>query len=122
MNNFIVLAFIKNILSTESDQALVQQYKKGGNINTLGQLYNRYMELVYGVCLKYMKDPEDAKDCVINIFEELIIKLKKYDIDNFKGWLYQLAKNYCLMKLRSEKRPDCYSRYRFYAFAGKYSS
>ena len=43
------------------------------------------------------------KDCVINIFEELVTKLKKYEVDNFKPWLYQLAKNHCLMKLRSEK-------------------
>jgi RNA polymerase sigma-70 factor (ECF subfamily) len=97
------LAFIKNILSSQSDHALVQLYRKEGNIDILGELYSRYMELVYGVCLKYMKNPEDAKDCVINIFEELVIKLKKYEVDNFKGWLYQLAKNYCLMKLRSEK-------------------
>lgn len=97
------MAFIKNMLSAESDVALVQQYRDKDDINALGELYNRYMELVYGVCLKYMKQPEDAKDCVINIFEELIIKLKKYEVENFKGWLYQLAKNYCLMKLRSRK-------------------
>jgi RNA polymerase sigma factor (sigma-70 family) len=103
LNNFIALAFIKNISSTESDQALVQQYRTQGNVDVLGELYNRYMELVYGVCLKYMKEPEEAKDCVINIFEELIVKLKKYEVHNFKGWLYQLAKNHCLMKLRSAK-------------------
>ena len=103
MNNFIELTFIKKILSAEDDQVLVQLYRKEENIDVLGELYNRYMELVYGVCLKYMKEPEDAKDCVINIFEELIIKLKKYEVDNFKGWLYQLAKNHCLMKLRRKK-------------------
>ncbi|MEO6452639.1 MAG: sigma-70 family RNA polymerase sigma factor [Ginsengibacter sp.] len=97
------MAFLKKILSAESDHDLVQQYKAAGNMDTLGELYNRYMELVYGVCLKYMKEPEDAKDCVINIFEELITKLKKYEVDNFKGWLYQLSKNHCLMKLRSKK-------------------
>ena len=97
------MAFIKNILSNESDHELVLKYKSGGSIDTLGELYNRYMELVYGVCLKYMKDSEDAKDCVLNIFEELITKLKKYEVVNFKAWLYQLSKNYCLMKLRSTK-------------------
>ena len=97
------MAFLKKILSAESDHDLVQLYRTGGNIDTLGELYNRYMELVYGVCLKYMKNPEDAKDCVINIFEELVTKLKKYEVDNFKPWLYQLAKNHCLMKLRSKK-------------------
>lgn len=103
MNNFIALAFLKNISSHKSDGDLLQEYKSGGSADTLGELYTRYMELVYGVCLKYMKEPEDAKDCVINIFEELVTKLKKYDVDNFKPWLYQLAKNHCLMKLRSKK-------------------
>ncbi len=98
------MAFIKKILSAETDQELVQQYRDGGDMETLGELYNRYMELVYGVCLKYMKEPEDAKDCVINIFEELVSKLKKYEVDNFKGWLYQLSKNHCLMKLRAGKK------------------
>lgn len=103
MNNFIALAFLKNILSADSDHELVRKYRSAGNIDTLGELYQRYMELVYGVCLKYMKEPEDAKDCVINIFEELVTKLKKYEVDTFKPWLYQLAKNHCLMKLRSKK-------------------
>ncbi len=62
------------------------------------------MDLVYGVCLKYLKDEEDAKDAVLNIFEELILKVKKYEIQHFKSWLYQLAKNHCLMKLRSAKK------------------
>lgn len=37
----------------------------------------------------------------MEIFEELTIKLKKHEVDNFKSWLYTLAKNHCLMKLRS---------------------
>ncbi len=87
-----------------SDKELVDQYKGSGDLIILGQLYQRYMELVYGVCLKYLKEPEDAKDCVINIFEELISKLQRHEVENFKSWLYQLAKNHCLMRLRSEKR------------------
>ncbi len=61
------------------------------------------MELVYGVCLKYLKDPEPAKDAVMQIFEELVIKLKKHEVDNFRGWLHQVAKNHCLMQLRTPK-------------------
>ena len=72
-------------------------------MTVLGELYQRYMELVYGVCLKYFKDPETAKDSVIQIFEELVPKLKKHEVDNFKGWLHQVAKNHCLMQLRTPK-------------------
>ena len=61
------------------------------------------MELVYGVCLKYFKDPEQAQDAVMQIFEELVLKLKKHEVENFRGWLHQVAKNYCLMQLRTPK-------------------
>ena len=61
------------------------------------------MELVYGVCLKYLKEPELAQDAVMQIFEELVSKLKKHEVDNFRGWLHQVAKNYCLMQLRTPK-------------------
>ena len=97
------MPFIKNISSATSDKELIERYKASGTLNILGELYQRYMDLVYGVCLKYLKEPEDAKDCVLNIFEELVTKLRKHEVDNFKGWLHQLAKNHCLMKLRKQK-------------------
>ena len=97
------MPFLKNIPSADPDKLLIEQYKLSGSLEVLGDLYQRYMDLVYGVCLKYLKEPEDAKDCVINIFEELVIKVKKYEVDNFKGWLYQLTKNHCLMRLRKKK-------------------
>jgi RNA polymerase sigma factor (sigma-70 family) len=98
------LAFLKNINNPEaSDLELVEAYKASGSLETLAALYQRYMDLVYGVCLKYFKDPEAARDAVMQIFEELVQKLYKYDIGNFKSWLYTLAKNYCLMQLRTPK-------------------
>lgn len=86
-----------------SDKELIAIYKESGEMSILGELYQRYMELVYGVCLKYFKEPETAKDAVIHIFEELIAKLKRHDVENFKGWLHQVAKNHCLMQLRTPK-------------------
>jgi RNA polymerase sigma factor (sigma-70 family) len=78
-------------------------FKRTGDLKVLGQLYQKYMDLVYGVCLKYFKDSERSKDAVMQIFEELILKLKKHEVENFKSWLYQVAKNYCLMQLRTPK-------------------
>jgi len=72
-------------------------------MNHLSNLYQRYMELVFGVCLKYFKETEQCKDAVMDIFEELRIKLKQHEVENFKGWLHVLARNYCLMKLRSPR-------------------
>jgi len=99
------VSFLKNIPASDApDDELVTQYKSTGNLSILADLYQRYMELVYGVCLKYLKDEENAKDAVLNIYEELVIKLRKYEVANFKAWLYQLAKNYCLMSMRAEKK------------------
>lgn len=89
--------------SPQPDKELMDLYKKSRSLEPLGELYKRYMDLVYGVCLKYLKDSEEAKDAVMQIFEELVVKLKKHEVENFKSWLYQVAKNYCLMYLRSPK-------------------
>jgi RNA polymerase sigma factor (sigma-70 family) len=98
------VSFIKNISpGSPDDKELVFQFKKSGDLQILGELYQRYMDLVYGVCLKYFREPEAAKDGVMQIFEELVVKLKKHEVENFRGWLHQLTKNHCLMQLRTPK-------------------
>jgi RNA polymerase sigma-70 factor (ECF subfamily) len=98
------VAFLKKITPNPlTDKELVALYKESGEMAILGELYQRYMDLVYGVCLKYFKEPETAKDSVIQVFEELVVKLKKHEVENFRGWLHQLAKNHCLMQLRTPK-------------------
>ncbi|WP_375557323.1 RNA polymerase sigma factor [Albibacterium profundi] len=62
------------------------------------------MYLIYGLCLKYLKDPGKSEDAVMQIFEELIKKLRVHRVDNFKAWLYTLARNHCLMVLRKESK------------------
>ena len=99
------MSFLKNIhTSSLPDTDLVGLYRQSGDISTLSELYQRYMEQIYAVCLKYLKDPETAKDAVMAIFEELIVKVKKHEISYFKGWVYMVAKNHCLMQLRSQKQ------------------
>jgi RNA polymerase sigma-70 factor (ECF subfamily) len=66
-------------------------------------LYERYMPLVYGVCLKYLGEREQAKDEVMNIFTKLVTAAPQQEIGNFKTWLYVVTKNHCLMLLRSRK-------------------
>jgi len=86
-----------------SDDELLKQFILTANQELLGQLYSRYIPLVYGLCLKYLQQIEDAEDAVINIYEELIRKIQHYEIGNFKTWLYSVAKNHCLQILRKEK-------------------
>lgn len=98
------MGFIKTINTTDQpDKEMLALYKATGDMQVLAELYQRYMDLLYGVCLKYLKDTDSAKDAVMQIFEELVRKLNKHEVDNFKSWLYTLAKNYCLMQLRTPK-------------------
>ena len=98
------MAFLRNIQDDGvADNELLTQYKNTLDIKVLAVLFQRYMDLLFGVCLKYLKQPEIAKDAVMQIFEELVKKADKHEIENFKGWLYALAKNYCLMQLRSPR-------------------
>lgn len=85
------------------DDVLLQQYRNTGDIELLGELFSRYMHLVYGVSLKYLKNREDAKDAVLGVFEKLVIEYKIYEIRNLKSWMYVLTKNFCLMELRKKK-------------------
>jgi RNA polymerase sigma factor (sigma-70 family) len=88
------------------DDKLLDEYRVSGDIAILGKLFHRYMSLLYGVCLKYLNDDELAKDAVMGIFEELVAKVKQHEIKQFRGWLYVLARNYCLMQLRTGKKLD----------------
>jgi RNA polymerase sigma factor (sigma-70 family) len=86
-----------------TDAELLHAFQKESQNEALGALYQRYMDLLYGVCFKYLKDRELARDAVLNIYEELVKKLPKHQVDNFKSWVYMVAKNHCLMYLRSPK-------------------
>lgn len=92
----------KKLLS-KADDELLTDFKSAGDLEVLAELYSRYIHLVYGVCLKYLKYREEAKDGVMQIFEKLIIEIPKYNIGNFHSWLHVVTKNYCLMQLRSDK-------------------
>ena len=89
--------------SQNSDEDLLRAFTSKGELEVLGELYSRNMHLVYGVCLKYLRDREESLDAVMQIFEKLIIEIPKQRIENFRSWLYVVTKNYCLMKLRSQK-------------------
>jgi len=96
--------FFKKSKKDWQDEELLELYQTEGSLDDLGMLYDRYIELDYGVCLKYFKAPQKAEDAVMAIFEQLIAKAKTHSIQQFKSWLYVLSKNYCLMELRKGQK------------------
>lgn len=93
----------KHPLSELSDAELVYEYQQSGEGVYVGELYKRYTHLVYGICLKYLKNREDSQDAVMEIFEDLMNTLLRTEVQNFQSWLLTIAKNHCLMRLRSRK-------------------
>jgi RNA polymerase sigma factor (sigma-70 family) len=83
-----------------TDAELLELYYKDKNQEWIGILLERYTLLLLGVCMKYLKDENEAKDCVQQIFLKVLTEVSKYRIDFFKSWLYMVAKNHCLMRLR----------------------
>ena len=84
------------------DKELLQRFYADGNNEWLGILLQRYTMLLFGVCMKYLKNEEEAKDAVQQVFLKSINELQKYKVEYIKSWLYMVAKNHCLMKLRDK--------------------
>lgn len=89
----------------QTDNQLIESYQSTGEKSVLGILFKRYMPLVFGTCMKYLKDREAAKDMAMQVFEKLMKELKEKEVQNFKSWLYVLTRNECLMLLR-KNRPE----------------
>ena len=85
-----------------SDQELLEKFYADHDNQWLGILLERYTLLLLGVCMKYLKNEELARDSVQQIFLKAITELQKYRVEYFKSWIYMVAKNHCLMQLRDK--------------------
>jgi len=97
------MQFFKRKSKPQTDAEYIAAYQASGDLNVLGELYERNMEMVFSICYKYLRDEEESKDATMEIFEQLVEDLKKHQVSNFKSWLHSVARNYCLMQLRSRK-------------------
>ena len=99
------MGILKSIQTSPlSDAQLIAEYQQHERQEILAELFLRYNDLVYGVCVKYLNNQETAKDAVMDIYQELLEKVKQHQIDNFKNWLYIVTKNHCLMQIRKNKK------------------
>lgn len=83
-----------------TDSDLLCNYRMDGNAAWMAEIYRRYSHLAFGVCLKYLKNREEAKDALTSIFEKLLHDLRKHEVQNFQGWLYAVCKHHCLNSIR----------------------
>ena len=86
-----------------TDQEVLERFYEDKNNEWLGILLQRYTLLLLGVCLKYLKNEEEAKDSVQQIFLKALTELQKYKVEYFKSWIYMVTRNHCLMILRERQ-------------------
>ncbi|MCF8373639.1 MAG: RNA polymerase sigma factor [Bacteroidales bacterium] len=109
-----MLRFIKNRQNKSSGQELpseellIARYREAGDPAFVGELFDPYVHLVFGLCMKYLHDEDDSKDAVMQIFENILRDLKSHEVRNFKSWLYMVSKNHCLKQKRREKLDQKY--------------
>jgi RNA polymerase sigma factor (sigma-70 family) len=88
------------------DLELVRQYRRTGDVELVGKLFERHTDMVYLVCLRYLEDEEESKDATMQVFEQLLTALRRHELTNFKAWLHTLTKNHCLQLLRAKRQRD----------------
>lgn len=86
-----------------TDTELLENFYSDHSNHWLGILLQRYTLLLLGVCMKYLKNEQDARDSVQQVFLKALSEIPKYRIEYFKSWIYMVAKNHCLMKLRDKQ-------------------
>ncbi|MEM1318756.1 MAG: sigma-70 family RNA polymerase sigma factor [Bacteroidota bacterium] len=91
-------------INTLTDESLIAQYQSSGNTQYIDELYHRYVHLVYGTCLKHLKDKDESKDVTMVVFGKLVEKLRKENVQSFNHWLYSLSCNECKEYLRKRQR------------------
>lgn len=62
----------------------------------MAELFQRYTNLIVAVNSKYLNSKEDIEDATMQVFEVLLVDLKKHEVRNFKAWLYSVVKNNAL--------------------------
>lgn len=87
-------------------EKLIQKCKKQ-DIKAQEELYRLYAQRLFGVCLKYSTNYQQAEDNLQDGFLTIFKKISQYqDKGSFEGWMKRIIINTALQKHRKEKYLD----------------
>lgn len=86
-----------------NDDELLERYKQSGDKKLFAELFKKHVGVVYGTCLFYLQNKEEAQDATMQLFEKLMLEINKQTILNFKGWLSFVVRNHCISIIRKNK-------------------
>ena len=89
----------------DSERSLVRRAQQGDE-QAFASLFERHKKRVYSVCLLMTKDVAEAEDLTQEAFLQVFRTVGTFRGDSaFSTWLYRIAVNTVLMKLRRRKSP-----------------
>lgn len=86
-----------------NDEDLLLQYKQSGDKDLFADLFKKHVTTVYGTCLFYLQDKDEAQDATMVLFEKLMLDISTREINNFKAWLSFVVRNHCISLIRKNK-------------------
>lgn len=88
-----------------SDTEVVRLYLQTQRSDYFSILYHRYAPKVFGKCISILKDYDEAKDAVQDIFVKIMTNLANFgERAQFSTWIYSITYNYCIDIIRKKKK------------------
>jgi RNA polymerase sigma-70 factor (ECF subfamily) len=95
-----MFTFLKTIILTEEN--LIAQLKSGKQ-TAFSQLLDDYQQKVFGTCISFVPNKEDAEDIAQEVFLEVFRSISKFKGDSkLSTWIYKIATNKCLEFIRKK--------------------
>lgn len=90
-----------------NDQDLVARFQASSDRSAFEELVRRHRNRVYGLALRMMKNEDEALEIVQETFLSAFRSLPEFRGDaQFGSWVYRIAANFALMRLRHRKVVD----------------
>jgi RNA polymerase sigma-70 factor (ECF subfamily) len=87
---------------TDIDKLIKQCQKK--STKAFDELYKLYSPLIFGICLRYTKDNDEAQDLMQECFIKILNKINDYEFKgSFEGWIRRLTVNNAINYLKLRK-------------------
>ena len=88
-----------------SDGEVIRLYLQTHRSDYFSVLYQRYASKVFGKCISILKDYDEAKDAVQDIFVKIMTHLVNFgERAQFSTWIYSITYNYCIDVIRKKKK------------------
>ena len=85
-----------------SETLFIEQLRSGKQ-SAFSQLLDDYQQKVFGTCISFIPNKEDAEDVAQEVFLEVFKSIHKFKGDSkLSTWIYKIATNKCLEFIRKK--------------------